>query len=408
MPSSLEAQTGNLDLTVKFSGAELAESLRVQPPAEELSIPTAETLIDIEADVIQTLAERHPDWPKLDLRVLFAFHDTAEDWRDFGREMTDYAPQIYLTELMGHTEAGIASRQKFADATDAEVDAMVASKPKIIGRTIEAQVRGIYGTGVTVGSIDLRADSPEEIAAAEDVDAALASEIDNIDNFPEVITTLKEQYREIASAQRSREAVMVSRLEGEIARIFQVRPSLKEESELRILITMGAAHTTLFGDLREETGANVSRSFGNGEEPYVYSYNDQILRHYMHGVKREVSDETVARAYVERVTDSLLKDSVDFGDGDIKDNYDAALYCRYVADHFDPVEAGDLFREYREGELEYRVDEIFQDKGIGSLPTSNAELHAAAEKIRADLRRKAGLAKVAPKSLKAEEMGLAA
>jgi len=222
--------------------SEVAQDTQPLIAAEEASVDTQ----------VGTLAERHPDWPSVNLNILFGHHESAADMADVEAALQSGNVNIYFYEnSSGDKTHATELFQRFSDA-DLEADVIrrdnlnqfLAGRFK--GTPDEPVLRGIAGTGIAIGCIDLAGQYPEIITR---ITAADEPEIDVSGDYKQALDHLLHQGREYATAQRERERFIVSNIEPELERLMKERPELMQKPELNILLSMGELHATLARDI---------------------------------------------------------------------------------------------------------------------------------------------------------------
>lgn len=365
------------------------QSNRTEPnPLETSEIPAdpIETPAELERDITRTLAERHPDWPKLNFHFYFAAHGTKKDWADFAPQLK--GADVCLLEGAGHTEKGIQDIQSLADSQDLDMKTVIDQNPRIANSYRESRDEALLGSGIAVGSIDLRNSVDAEQTAAVHGRKAYDRPIRLDGSFEDMIKDSREVYGGIAEAQRAREELITKNIEAEMQRILDSREGLGEKSKLRVLLSWGAIHTSLFRDLAQNfPDITMSRSFS--EKPYIYSYTNETIRHDMFNVKGEVSDEVLARAYIEKLVYSSLQRRIDSFGEVVTSHDDVLLYARDIASQFSVDEAKAIFDDSKTDKPR-PFESFLLGKDLRRIPSGNAELRARVDKIRAEMEHKFG------------------
>jgi hypothetical protein len=157
-------------------------------------------------------------------------------------------------------------------------------------------------------------------------------------------------------------------------------------------MTIGSLHTTLFRDLAGSPGGlMVTRSFS--EKPYVYTHIAQLQRHFMFNKSKPVERNLLAKAYIE-VLSGFACDIAFEEHEKLSRSEDYNLYVRDVSDNFSYEDVENMFDIVKAGDLTInKFNEILRSKGIAPIPRTDADIHARAEGIRAEILRKAGIVK---------------
>ncbi|HVQ44807.1 MAG TPA: hypothetical protein VMT30_07665 [Candidatus Saccharimonadia bacterium] len=363
-----------------------AKDLLAQLQGESVEGPElSESARSVEAESTRkTLAERHPDWPPIALDFYFAPHGSAKDIPDLPGKLQ--GADVYLYEA-ARGRKGLSRMQELADANPADfpadhietvVDTFYGSDESIRGTFDEAQLRALYGSGVVVGHIDLRAEEEEEDhEIAEKIFEAYARPYDKTASFDEVLAQVRGRATDIAKWQHKREQVMLERLEPELEAILERHPELKQKSELRVVDSVGAFHTALHHEAVRTMGVEATRSFPG--RPYSFNYRGELERSMRFG--KEPSRDLLAKAYIEAVFDPILDGfiedrPVDRPSSDLRDNTEWAMYTRKIASAFPTEEIEYIHDLRRHNELadEDIITIISDVHGLGPLPRTMANV----------------------------------
>jgi hypothetical protein len=377
----------------KFSGAEIDFGTVGAEVSPEDVADKNESMAEFEAEfedptAAQLLAERHPEWPPIKLRIHFSPHGSSEDHRGVSEYLQGPAtrPDIYLFEATDVSLDDIAAWQRAADRKDWGVENYLRANPHFVGSPDETQLKGLVGSGIAVGSIDLREENAGEVALNSAITKSFSYDVHK--NFEQSLQNVDRAAKNRAELQGRREAIMTQRLEPEIARLIAQRPELGSKDKLNIFLTLGSIHTTLFRDLKQ-AGFEIDRT--SPETPYVYSPANELQRVYQFGAEARLDadrkNELLARAFLEKVfmDEGLEAESYD----------DSVLVERYIAEQFGYDEIKDMHSELVQG-ANTRSELLsghWRAKGFARLPQNPAEVHELAVRLRAKLRRKAGLKK---------------
>ena len=118
----------------------------------------------------------------------------------------------------------------------------------------------------------------------------------------------------------------------EIIRLLQNHPELGEKVEIKVLIALGSIHTPIWHSLKK-SGQKSTAFFKT--KPYVYSHENEVIRKNMFG--KEVSDELVARAYLESEFFAHFTPARD------EDTEKLAVLMRTVIDQFNVSDIKNVF-----------------------------------------------------------------
>jgi hypothetical protein len=189
-------------------------------------------------------------------------------------------------------------------------------------------------------------------------------------------------------------SITAGRFEDEMVRIFTDKPELLFESEVAVVDTHGAAHTTMF-HRADAAGVDVTRSFS--EMPFIYAPCDELLRKVAIGEEptRELLIQCFADAAIRKVLFGTVIVSRIYNDPDI------VQYFRTRSATFNEADAQKVFKTMQQRGVKglvntlrsprhtiATINSILKEKGIGPLPSSEAEIYADIAKRADDLERK--------------------
>lgn len=288
-----------------------------------------------------SLAERHPDWPKIRAIMYFSAHVTAEDLAELTQIADQEKPQIYLYEdARGYDYAGGKSHdtrdlQALADRGRfnfrGENAKALTARNKFEGTAWEAIYTMLEGRGVAVGSTDTTVDEEQELGVLDAF--AGISQRPIAENMDDELQSVALGAQRAVDAQRKRDIVNMQRFEDELERIFKERPELKNQESITVLESFGAAHTDLAHAL-DRDGVRVDMRFqgtalGVGSEAgvnpvHIYTYRDQLLRTL-------AADRQPSHALLEKVciTDYL---GIALNSVHMDSSYDQSDYVRRITD----------------------------------------------------------------------------
>lgn len=341
----------------------IKEKLAAEEPSKETASPPNTDYPNDEE--LKGLAERHPDWPKINLKFYLSQHGTAEDFARLKDQLRD--ADIYLYESMGSNKAteGLQTyADKDADSLPADYLEQKIEEGKngktFKGTVTEGILRALYGSKKIVGHIDLREGdpiSPSDFPSQDYVEPSFGKTLDN----------LRKMMQSEAQLHDQREKIMTRRFETELEEIFTTHPELKDKPELNIVASMGDAHTTLIHKLRAN-GVNTERTFSN--DPYTYDHYTEAIRDFEFG--KEPSQDLIAKAHLRDIVNSLLGASM----ADKATNgHEKEVYIRQVTSQFNMQEIESVHDLVTSKTLTPEAfDDILRAKGIESMPHTNEEL----------------------------------
>lgn len=311
--------------------------------------------------------------PKIQIDILYGRHGTKED-RDGLAERLKNA-DVYIPEFFDWTGSVLKMYRDHSDGKGRlfkgppglELNFALGLDP-----AIKEELRILYGSHKAIGMIDMK----EPFWAG-----AFLSEWDSIkqdrierhkkgkDSFPQRLDFIKHSLEAEARFQNKREEYMISQLRPTIQELIKTYPSLKDKSEIKVLLSLGSAHTFVYHNLKRDN-QETTRTFSR--TPEVYDFETEALRRLIFGI--EVDDELVGKVFLEGVF--FKTHGVGFDTGDVGDSSKIAKYVRKLISQFSFEEAREIFERLKKGEKAKGIFETkFTEKGI-QLPQSEQELDA--------------------------------
>ncbi len=385
MPPHRESlQSTNEYAAASFSHqAELLEAAKVEEQSGRPEISDDEVIEAMELQFAKTLAERHPKWPQVNLNMSLGGHKKVEDGANLPTQIRQSHIYLYEDTAGPYLKAGyqeIADRS-VSDLRTTEDAVRLIHDLQINGHLIagsytEQELRGLVGSKVAVGHIDLNEDKPDDAQLINRIDKAYNSRPPLSENIDGTLSRIHSQLAQSAALQQEREATIISRLENEIAAILAERPDLMAQDELNITFSVGGYHTML-GHGFNDAGVDTKRTFA--QIPYIYTPEEEARRTLAFG--KEPSRELLAKVLMSTViTDEINKSS----DDDIDNNtQDVATYLQQSAGAFSFDEITDIHNKLYHDNFSYKdLNQVFIAKGLDPLPHNQAELKAAVIKQR--------------------------
>lgn len=231
----------------------------------------------------------------LDVKIFFGSHDTVEDAEAFAEDL-EWA-DVYVPERVGWTDQDVQIYNAVSLGFSVQqLEEEVFGEPIEDGftkRTFEL----LHGTGKPVVFVD----SPD----TEQFDHEFF-QFDPDEDIHGAVKRYRATVARNAEEHLYREEGMSDNLRQVVEAAETIKPELKDKVSIKVLLTIGAGHTTLFHDLVEnfqDDNMKISRKFAY--MPYLYGYQDEALRATMS--RREVSDELLSRALVESLLNPLFE-----------------------------------------------------------------------------------------------------
>ncbi|MFA6257100.1 MAG: hypothetical protein WCT29_03050 [Candidatus Paceibacterota bacterium] len=181
-------------------------------------------------------------------------------------------------------------------------------------------------------------------------------------DFKSALNIARKAVEKIGQIQNKREGFIRSNLEKKLTELLRGNPKLKEK-KLKVLMTMGAGHSTLFQNMQKD-GLEVSREYNANLE--IFSNADEVIRTAQLG--KEIEDELLAKAILENELSELLPTWM------LDDGQELARLMRRILDKFNLKDIEDLSKAF--GASGGTVDALYavlEEKGI-NFPRNREEL----------------------------------
>ncbi len=376
--TSLESENGQQQSPSFEGGRAAIEAFRDVWAANAAAQATGER------DATQTVAERHPGWPPVEVTVDLAPHET---WLDQAgsRDRIRRAHMVFIevAEPEGRDEA-IRWLNELAAADPTQhgpgyIDELLAREGARDGEPVtgrrEMFRRMIYGSGTIVGCIDLRSGDP--VRSSEILASYAVRYNDSSATMDEMLSKYAaESVRPGAAGQRQREGLMPGRLEEEVGRLLADpdHAELAKQPAIRALVMMGSMHGDLPDQFAQAGFENVQTI---QERPEAVSYRDEAIRGQMRGV--EPSRELQARGFLEFFVAAALNATVPNEDPRTRSD-DKREYVRYIVSQFSEQEIEHMvWLPFHRKEGTHKPDfvpRLLEAKDLGQLPQSVIELEA--------------------------------
>jgi len=159
------------------------------------------------------------------------------------------------------------------------------------------------------------------------------------EDFQEVFNLTRYISFKMYQFQESREKYFVQLFEKKLKKLLIDKPELLNKNKIKILINFGVFHTKL-PERFAKREFNVKRFFA--ENLHIFDFTHEILRR--HYLKKEVNNELIARALLERMIFSLYYKRYKKSGGN---DDDFGLISRSIAEKFDYAEIEKIYNEIK-------------------------------------------------------------
>lgn len=306
--------------------------------------------------------ERKPGEPKISIHILYCPHRRAEDLKGLRERIEEC--DVYIPEGDFSTNWLSTLRSVSAGVIMPEQVNFVNNFPLFT----KEQLRIIYNTRKLIAMIDIK---PEDDQSNTKLvkNSVLSTIIFQFrhNTFDILKERTKKTLRQISVFElKEREIYMLSQFKPKMKELLEDYPYLKEKKEIKVLMTLGSAHTGFFHQLRDQ-GYEIGRSFN--KMPYVYDFSTELIRRYRFGKK--VSDELTARATLEiYCCNTIFIELMNT----LQDANKRSLFLRRMIGRFGLKEIKGMFEGANNAdEFRQLLEEKLKEKGL-SIPKSEEEL----------------------------------
>lgn len=226
--------------------------------------------------------------PKVEFDFYFSSHVLAEDLNnvdEFFKQADIVFPEVHGWEpneldVYNLIAQGKLDPNKFISRIDS-------------GKYISALLKKIYNSKKIIGLADVPLGHHSAELERHDGCVVRGKKLIQAANAG---ASLEEQVRigsaEIGKMQSEREEYILLNLGKRLKEIFNTYPDLAKKSEVRVLFTLGASHTTLYQALAK-AGINTKRKFSRN--PYVYGNMGEGLRQVMMTKEHKLDEENIPK-----------------------------------------------------------------------------------------------------------------
>jgi hypothetical protein len=327
----------------------------------------------------QTLAEKHPNRPPVEILYDLAPHGTSEDFEDFPARLAE--SDVYIVEGGGQ-DALIKAKvlQEIANLNPEHQSPTLIDdyieEHGLQGSQTEVVIRALYGTRKAVGSFDVKG---EDLQLGKDAIQAYKDMVPDYSkqDFDSTVADFSAKVRKVAELQRKRETVMVGNVEAELERIIAEHPELLDKDKIRVYAPMGMAHGTLVRDLKASTlGLDVDSNIPDESD---FTHREELMRYFMAG-GTEPSHDLEMRAYASDVIEqNMLKVLQPMG----VRTADLLAYVRTAVGGLNESDMKYLYRNEKVDPMTPdRMDSFLRGRGLPPLPLSPNELSKTVARIR--------------------------
>lgn len=301
---------------------------------------------------------------RVEAEIFFARHSTAEDIKQLQDKFEK--ADIYIPEAPGWNEE---LRQFLGSITRGNVDPSLFERLEKANPAQAEEARIIYKSNKPFTFIDYPSRHPLE-KKSEDLKFRLTLLLIEAEHAP--FTVIKDSFkvwnRESAEFSKEREEYMLSQFHDRIGELIEQNSSLRNKSDLKVLLFLGAIHTPVWHGMRHE-GYDVEAQFQN--MPFTYNFINELDRTYRFG--GEPSDDLAARATMEVLFSTELQALIRGRINAPITSGDFTKFVRKTLSRLNEVEIEEIFDRVQQGaDFDVLFTTKLQEKNV-ELPHSRAE-----------------------------------
>jgi len=232
--------------------------------------------------------------PKISYHILYGCHVTLEDFEKFHGLFKE--ADIYIPELEGHDARTRNLLDMLSQGKRSPEE--VASRTWVKEGSLKYKVyETIHNSKKPILFVDLPLN--HELIKVSDENDELGREALKLFRAGELKPALKKMHKYViddADYELKREAIMKEGLKERLKRFVKECPELKDKDEIKALLTLGAAHTHLYHDLKKEN-ISISREFAR--QPFIFDHIMGELRGIMFSKNRKPDKTMLARGIID-------------------------------------------------------------------------------------------------------------
>ncbi len=227
--------------------------------------------------------------PKITVDFFFSGHNTAEDVSRLPEALKN--ADVYVPELAGWTKK-----------TEQAINQVSQGKGRLEtqpGSIQEIEDSSLYNTKIPVVFIDIPKGHSLIKKIQDSVTKSKDAAIDfSYGNFDEAMEIEKKATTDMALAMKEREEFIADKLKKELKTLTKKFPQLKNKADIRVLVQLGTAHTTVYRKLKPEL---ESSKITLGQSPSVFGTSGEILRRLIKNPQDTINDDLYAKGMLENL-----------------------------------------------------------------------------------------------------------
>ena len=235
----------------------------------------------------ETNRENKETGPKITVDFFFSAHETAEDVNRLPEALKN--ADVYVPEAIGWTKEDERLINQVSQGK------MALDTPTNSADEVEAS--SLYNTKIPVVFVDLPKGHPL-IKKFQEAGTKMGEASENflLGNFDESIKIKKEATLDEVLINKERESFIADNLKKELKNLNKKFPSLKNKTNIKVLVALGAVHSPLYQKLKPEL---PSSKITLGQDTFVFSTGNEIIRRLIKNPQENIDDVVYAKAVLE-------------------------------------------------------------------------------------------------------------
>lgn len=276
--------------------------------------------------------------PEMRLRFFFLAHRDKRDFMSLRKEIEDcdvYIPEVSHYEPETLSDFRDISLGKLTPGELIQQDEARREHDEELSDYIKGLVECLYNSKKPIYFVDI----PEghelelELENAEKLSHRAGNDFLS-GNYTRALVNQKKYIEAFIRGQRKREKYIEDNIKRLKSKIIREQPSLRDQKEIKCLISIGLGHVSLYHRFRKEA-APIQREFSS--LPIIYNIEPETMREKQFFPKRDMDNKKLAQSLIGKL---ILKAVIE---GENTENeIEAMKATRYLASKFDGKDAEKL------------------------------------------------------------------
>jgi len=227
--------------------------------------------------------------PKITVDFFFSAHGSPEDFDRLPAALKN--ADVYIPEQVGWTK-----KQEQIINQVSQGKTKLEIEP---GSIQETEVSSLYNTKIPIFFVDI----PKGHSLIKKIEDSIIKTQDATKkfyqgNFDKALEIEKKATMDMALAMKEREDFIADKLKKELGILTKKFPQLKNKPDIRVLIQLGMAHTTVYRKLKAEL---PFPKMTLGRDAFVFDTSREIIRRLIKNPQEIVDDGLYAKSMMENL-----------------------------------------------------------------------------------------------------------